>query len=98
MSGALLRTCATCDLEKPERSFPFNGGTSNRRKTCRACYKRRWRANQGGHLVKPDSCEGCHRVITEPSDLHAHHEDYEYPLDIQWLCVRCHTQLHQGAV
>ena len=26
--------------------------------------------------------------------LHAHHQDYSKPLDIFWLCPRCHGKLH----
>ena len=26
--------------------------------------------------------------------LHAHHEDYDHPLDVRWLCPSCHGKLH----
>lgn len=26
--------------------------------------------------------------------LHAHHEDYDLPLDVVWLCASCHGKLH----
>jgi hypothetical protein len=32
--------------------------------------------------------EGCNGRI------HAHHEDYEKPLDVRWLCHRHHLQAH----
>jgi hypothetical protein len=35
-------------------------------------------------------CEICGEVT--PVD--AHHEDYDKPLDVRWLCVRHHRQLH----
>lgn len=163
---AALRRCHTCSEWKAERSFPFNGNSRNRRKTCRACYKRRWRRNRGsvskvediarrkaltaqrqaavaarweqeraaaalrprqprprvirgewhsdlhvpgmtrvqarkkvanalrlGHLTKPAACEHCRRTVRS-SRLHAHHDDYERPLAITWLCRQCHTNLH----
>lgn len=32
-------------------------------------------------------CGGVHR-------LQAHHEDYDHPLDVVWLCASCHGKLH----
>ena len=43
-----------------------------------------------GHLARPSVCERCnggHRI-------EAHHESYDAPLDIVWLCVMCHRERH----
>lgn len=45
-------------------------------------------ALKSGRLVK-QSCIKCGASNTE-----AHHEDYNKPLDVIWLCVKCHDQLH----
>jgi len=45
-----------------------------------------YRAITNGTLVKPTSCEECGSQLP----LHAHHEDYNRPLDVIWLCVNCH--------
>lgn len=45
-------------------------------------------AEDYGFLIKRP-CEKC----GAPSD-HKHHEDYDRPLDVVWLCRKCHIQLH----
>lgn len=39
-----------------------------------------------GVIVKPATCEICH----EKTAVQGHHEDYERPLDVKWLCTSCH--------
>jgi hypothetical protein len=48
------------------------------------CTQRRLR------VFKPDLCEQCH----EREAKHAHHPDYKKPLNVIWLCIRCHQRLH----
>lgn len=41
-----------------------------------------------GQLIRPSVCQSC-----QSADLvQAHHEDYNKPLDIQWLCSACHRR------
>jgi ribosomal protein S27AE len=44
-----------------------------------------------GDLVR-QPCEGC-----GDGKAHAHHEDYQKPLEVRWLCARCH-QVHHPVV
>jgi hypothetical protein len=46
------------------------------------------------HLAvnKPEMCESC---FLRPAK-HAHHPDYKKPLDVLWLCIRCHQRLHHS--
>lgn len=44
-----------------------------------------------GLIPKGESCERC--GTTEL--LHAHHEDYDKPLAINWLCRTCHGVRHR---
>lgn len=37
-----------------------------------------------------------HCIICESkNDIHKHHEDYEKPYDILWLCAKCHGKIHR---
>lgn len=44
-----------------------------------------------GIVKKPLTCTLCHKK----GKLEAHHEDYDKPLDIVWLCRSCHGKRHQ---
>ena len=46
------------------------------------------RALQSGRLIKPERCSLCH----EKRAILAHHEDYDYPLRVIWLCYSCHPR------
>lgn len=43
-----------------------------------------------GKLIKPNKCESCH----DCRPLQGHHEDYTKPLEVIWLCSRCHKDVH----
>ena len=47
------------------------------------------RALRAGKIVKPDLCQKCR----EPGRLHGHHSDYSKPLEVDWLCAKCHSEL-----
>lgn len=46
-------------------------------------------AVQTGRLMKTP-CALCGQT----EHLHAHHRDYAKPLDVVWLCAKCHHRLH----
>ena len=57
-----------------------------RKDACRSyagVYKRRG-------LLTPQSCEVC----GEPAEMH--HEDYEQPLLVRWICKTHHRELHRS--
>lgn len=39
--------------------------------------------------IKKQPCQVC-----AEEKVHAHHKDYSKPLDVIWLCARCHHRLH----
>lgn len=53
-------------------------------------------AVRAGVLVKPESCSSCGAVFdpNKPRSLQAHHSDYTKPLDVVWLCPKCHAEHH----
>lgn len=55
-----------------------------------AVYCRVYRAKKTGVLVPPVRCPGCGAV----SRIDAHHEDYSRPLQVTWICPRCHHAHH----
>lgn len=44
-----------------------------------------------GVLLKPINCEKCfkRKVVS------AHHQDYNFPLLVLWLCRDCHSLIHK---
>lgn len=48
-------------------------------------------ALRAGEIAKPSYCEMCF----EECWPQAHHNDYNRPLKINWLCSSCHTDIHQ---
>ena len=46
------------------------------------------KAVQKGVLVRPSACGDC-GLACKPD---AHHDDYSHPLNVIWVCRRCHVQ------
>lgn len=70
------------------KSHPLTA-EQRRKDNCRSysgIYKKR------GHLV-PKPCQNC-----GSKEVEMHHEDYDRPLDVTWLCRPCHLALHAGGV
>lgn len=44
-----------------------------------------------GKLIRPERCEKC-RADCKPQ---AHHCDYTKPIEVMWLCKKCHTEWHK---
>lgn len=64
-------------------------------------YPERYRAHQAvnsalrrGVLIRPDACEQCGSTRS----LRAHHDKYDEPLAVRWLCESCHRTVHQKEV
>lgn len=78
-------------------AFAANAGVSDvfgneRRKRHNARAALRY-AVRSGRLSRPRSCGRCGRVTPK---IHGHHPDYDRPLEVLWLCVRCHADEHRA--
>lgn len=51
-------------------------------------------AVRNGVLTRPEKCERCGVVPPNTSDgraaIQGHHHDYSLPLDVEWICAKCH--------
>lgn len=47
-----------------------------------------------GKLTHPKSCERCGKAGL----LHKHHPDYSKPMEVMFVCPKCHKSLHGGIV
>jgi len=47
-------------------------------------------ALRSGRVMKPSKCATC----GAKGQVHGHHEDYAAPLNVVWLCRKCHARLH----
>lgn len=47
-------------------------------------------AVSSGKITRPSSCEICNST----EHIHGHHDDYSKPLDVRWVCRKCHLAIH----
>ena len=50
-----------------------------------------------GEVERPEGCQQCgrsSRFRDGRSGVQGHHTDYSKPLDVMWLCNRCHHEWH----
>jgi len=63
----------------------------------RAEYPKKYAAHSAVHCAKikgvlvPGPCEIC----LSTDSVHAHHDDYDRPLDVRWLCPQHHRDWHK---
>jgi hypothetical protein len=100
MAGGRLHQCKACvkagvkhnyhanreryrqyDAARPPRVVPIE--------VRRAQFAAR-RALRDGVIAQKDSCEKCGGTDT----VQMHHHDYSKPLDVEFLCIGCHTTEH----
>jgi hypothetical protein len=51
-------------------------------------------AIHSGKLKRPTVCSVCDKACAP----HGHHPDYSKPLEVIWMCQKCHVALHWSAI
>ena len=90
--------CKECGIKYKQKHYEKNYAISyNNTKEYRKSYPEKRRAFQAvqkaiknGEIDRPESCSKCGKC----GYIVAHHDDYDRPLDITWLCLSCDRQLH----
>lgn len=57
------------------------------------------KAIKRGDLLNPEVCETCGssgRFSDGRTSIQAHHDDYNFPLKVRWLCQPCHHEWHRN--
>ena len=63
----------------------------NHPKECKVHYEVK-KAIRKGELAKPLNCILCGKK----GKINAHHDDYNKPFEILWVCSSCHKKIHLG--
>lgn len=81
------RACGTVRRrEWRARNRDYENMVSRARKAVASAVRR-------GELVRPTMCPVC---TSTTNRIEAHHKDHSNPLDVTWLCSRCHTAVRYG--
>lgn len=88
--------CSSCEAERSKENDARYGGSTGRSRTHRTKYPLKaiarhavQNAIRDGKLKK-QPCERCGKH----DGVHAHHEDYRFPLQVMWLCRKHHAERH----
>jgi hypothetical protein len=99
-SSGYLYWCRDCNTKRLQKYRNKNRDKIN--EIARNCYQKhkkeqnaRMALNQAvkrGDIERPHSCSKCGST----EQIEGHHEDYNKPLDVEWLCRPCHATLHRN--
>ena len=81
-----IETVKAC-VKKYRKKKPMWQELTSEQKTA---YQKVQNAKRRGELIIPGKCSRC----GSPDRIEAHHHDYSKPLDVNWLCHKCHREEH----
>ena len=76
--------------KKKQRYNELRNEWAKRNKHKRNAHLRVARAVMNGTIIREYNCSKCNSDIR----VEAHHEDYAKPLEVVWLCNKCHSSRH----
>lgn len=80
-------------IYRPRRT-PFDEVNKNRKYSVSHTIAQRVQyAHKTGKLIRSEFCEKC-GISSQFAKIHSHHHDYSKPLEVIYLCVRCHFMEH----
>jgi transposase-like protein len=85
------------NLKYGQENHFYRGCLPNKTKKER-CHNIVEKAVLRGRLIRPEHCECCgisKKFKDGRSGIQAHHDDYDKPLSVRWLCQKCHHQWHK---
>lgn len=91
------RTKLRSQRQLGERNVFYRGGKHSSDKAHTIVEK----AINRGVLKNPHICEQCganYNFSDGRSGIQAHHDDYNFPLKVRWLCQKCHFEWHKNYV
>ena len=89
-NNGFRKFCPVCDsdIDRAKKGFPFGTASEERRTSTNAKLEM---AVNSGKLSRPRNCSKCG---TSKGRIVAHHEDYDKPLEVIWVCSKCHAGIH----
>jgi ribosomal protein S27AE len=87
---------------KGENNNAWKGGLTKDRVRYKKIYESRYPEKAEVHRIVRNAIKSG-KLIAEPCEkcektnrIHAHHDDYSKPLDVRWLCAKCHHKEHHS--
>lgn len=77
--------------ENKEKVYQAKKRWDEKNKHKKAAHSKVQKAIIKGIIIKPDECQKCKTISNK---IEGHHRDYSKPLDVIWLCKKCHTAEH----
>jgi hypothetical protein len=80
------------EKKKIKRQYYLKWSKTENAKKYNTSRKAVYNALKKGILIKPNKCTLCFRE----EKLEGHHPDYNKPLEVVWLCKKCHGIVHRN--